>query len=111
MYREFDSVRESVTRGADWLDDVYPEWLDRVDLDYLSVASSVWCVVGQAFRPTHDSCDGFKLLLTMMGYDYRQHDQWLAAHGFTGVCYGALTDTWREEIQSRRLLRAAVAAA
>lgn len=82
-----------VTRGAAWLDENYPGWVDRIDLGALDMANECWCVVGQA-NPNGD-------------YYQAMDDQWLDEWhlGFTllfGDDWGLLTEAWKTEIRRRR---------
>lgn len=44
------SVKQRVERGARWLDENFPGWEGRIDLDTLELSSSEQCICGQVFK-------------------------------------------------------------
>lgn len=58
-----------VLRGAAWLDEVMPDWFERIDLDELNLADECWCVLGQIVS------DVTSEQLTEEGSDWH-HDYW-----------------------------------
>lgn len=58
-----------VLRGAAWLDEVMPDWFERVDLDELNLSEPCWCVLGQIVR------DVTSEQLTEEPSDW-EHDYW-----------------------------------
>jgi hypothetical protein len=43
-------IAERVSNGARWLDENFPGWMDRIDLDTLDLSSSESCICGQVFE-------------------------------------------------------------
>lgn len=46
----FGTTHQRVAQGAQWLDAVYPEWVDHIDVEHLDIASGVDCICGQLFQ-------------------------------------------------------------
>lgn len=42
-----EEVHAAVLRGAEWLDEHCPDWMDHVNLDALQLQSPQYCVLGQ----------------------------------------------------------------
>lgn len=54
---EYLTVEERVRNGARWLDENFPGWIDRIDLDTLALSSSGNCICGQVFRKEAQSIE------------------------------------------------------
>jgi hypothetical protein len=87
-----------VERSAAWLDEVRPDWLNRVNLDALNMLSPERCIAGQVFAdqpetPPCDCCLGHRSgynaarkMLKAQGLDknlyafdsHEDHDAWVA---------------------------------
>lgn len=110
----FETIQETVARGAAWLDGVEPGWWDRVNLDTLHMESCKNCVLGQLggdFR--HELA---KLRPEFVNQQYyhaclltRAGRKFVDAHGFdvtdtTSYTYWTpeADKAWREEILKRR---------
>ncbi len=54
----------AVRSGADWLDQEFPGWVDRIDLDEFDITFCRTCIMGQLtglYRPrAHDETLGFR---------------------------------------------------
>ena len=59
------TARQRVLNGARWLDENFPGWEGRIDLDTLELSSSSQCICGQVFRELADKAptgvDGFTI--------------------------------------------------
>lgn len=44
-----DTVADRVARGAAWLDENYPNWVDSIDLAVLDLADCYLCMMGQVY--------------------------------------------------------------
>ena len=42
-------AKERVTKGHQWLDQNYPGWKEKIDLDTLELSSCLNCVLGQLY--------------------------------------------------------------
>lgn len=85
----------AVRRGADFLDnhgDI--DWMERIDLEKLTITSSEYCILGQLFENNYYAG---KLRL---GLDVGQ----VGMYGFAGTLIDShlLTDAWRELITEAR---------
>jgi len=93
MFQTRDPVRDAVTNGADWLDVVYPEWVEHINLDSLELRCLDKCVLGQIFRTFYAFVPGLKFA-------------WVIEHGFArasaGVDWDELQDAWIAEIITRK---------
>lgn len=75
------SIPERVAAGAAWLDEKYPAWIDRIDVDTLNVASPCKCILGQAFGD----------------YDTSPYDaRWSPTGGYAARDRGFNVDVWDE---------------
>jgi hypothetical protein len=100
------TIAERVEKGAAWLDEHRPGWVDRIDLETLDLGDPCRCVLGQQFEPQSDSDQcGFEVgmrLLTTPGNDPVIP---LVEQGFYATSddnYADLTAAWRELIERRR---------
>ena len=123
-----DSPYEAADRvsfGARILDEVWPDWLDKIDLDQLDMDNGLFCVGGQLMRSINDDFGYLHFknkLIPLVGGIMTQNDEFNGPSAFMDACgfavindwsseretdyvheeYQALTDAWREEILSRR---------
>lgn len=100
MFMHADPIKEAVTNGADWLDQVYPEWVEHINLEHLRIASPNHCILGQVF--------GWYCNIVKVG---DSSGPWSKAHGFTGSIFKdsdegsrCLDAAWKAEITMRREL-------
>lgn len=102
------TAEERVAAGMAWLDEQYPGWVDRADLDRIDVGSDCDCPLGQELGDFADA----PLLLAeavTLGF-YAERDLWVAipfgrpTHSPAEVDaeYAELTEVWRELILARR---------
>lgn len=50
----YGSIAQRVAAGARWLDELFgPQWVDRIDLNTLDLASTYRCICGQVFNQQH----------------------------------------------------------
>jgi hypothetical protein len=88
------TIAERVDAGAAWLDNHYPRWVDRIDLDTLDLGNCTRCIGGQlaglyvTFLRRHGLTFGDAFLL---GFNVGM-----------GGDYALLTAAWRELIATRR---------
>jgi hypothetical protein len=98
-----DLANEAAERGAAWLDEHIPGWLERVDLGRLDMASLVDCVLAQAGGDDWGSV-------------YRAHDLTVEETEYLGFeaankgrvtltpsSYEALDAAWNDLVNRRRL--------
>ena len=89
---------ENVAKGAEWLDENFPGWVDKIDLDILNQRYMDKCVLGQIAgagywdltKALRERC-GFDLDSTSLGTPGRAEE------------WAALTDAWRDLIVDRRI--------
>lgn len=87
-----------VRRGMDLLDEICPDWIDRVNLDTLNISSCTDCVLGQLCGDYRDRYYAYPKMKEINSDRY----------GFTSTQYGgavesgSLTDTWKILIRERR---------
>ena len=80
-----EEVQMAVKEGAAWLDQVYPSWLEAIDLDDLDLSSAHSCILGQVAKPPKDCrVAGYSLIATTATevFGNRGSDNWLGSHGF-----------------------------
>ena len=46
-----EEVNVRVRNGARWLDENFPGWVDRIDLETLNLSNGESCICGQVFAP------------------------------------------------------------
>ena len=89
--------------GAKYLDDYMPDWRDRVNEEYLSMASGQSCILGQVFG---DYEAGINQIYRAReeGAEYIPITDFSKEHGFidNGACYLALDYAWQDELRRRR---------
>lgn len=91
----YPTIDERVTAGATYLDEVVPDWLGRIDVDTLDIASCSTCILGQLFGGSLDGRLRLELDLEFardLGF-YNYPDIWE---------YGDLTEAWKTLITDRR---------
>lgn len=111
LQRAKEMLRPNVERGARWLDEVKPGWVDLIDLDTLNLEDPCFCICGQAFfaeASAHsiDSYDGFAVAERLL----RDAGSHAADYGFGDAVEGvvsadvwrALDELWVELIRARR---------
>lgn len=108
MFQTRDPIRDAVTNGADWLDVVYPEWVEHINLDEFELKCPNTCILGQIFNtfyffvPRMRSSDSYSLKFG-----------WVIEHGFMmdsshnwewveGEWRDTLQDAWIAEIITRK---------
>lgn len=99
--------RTYVKRGAAWLTEIAPGWLDIVDLGILDINSIFNCVAGQVFRINPGYTAGYTYL---RGLYFPEQDE-AAEHGFSEfdaetweseMPHQELQELWTEEIKELR---------
>lgn len=102
----------AVKRGAYWLDSVYPEWAQRVDLDALNLNNCFKCVLGQIFAVDIDyawGITGYHCVNNIAALA-DEDPRWDAEHGFNMPercmnregSWDELRDLWADQIIERR---------
>lgn len=88
------AIAARVARGADWLDQNYPNWWQAIEISTLDVASCHHCVLGQVFTGCIPVGEGDQILAqvldSMSGFE-RQAAQESVATGYWGG-YNTLTE-------------------
>jgi len=80
----------NVVRGAAWLDDVLPDWYERIDFDRLLMMSCHRCILGQVFGPNK-----YDQVFDTEGPD------WIVQHGFVGATE-RVKPWWETQVELRR---------
>ncbi|WP_181785668.1 hypothetical protein [Streptomyces phytophilus] len=109
-----EDYRERVERGAVFLDEKVPGWVDRIDLDTLDVAADSLCVAAQAVGSAYyiaqtklgqsdEDAQERGFVLPEHEHDERA-DELIAADEDDEVetIYAPLTQAWRRLIERRR---------
>lgn len=100
------TVAERVAAGAAYLDEHEPGWVDRIDLEQLSLSSCWHCVLGQL----HGSFLSAPIIRAMEGckhgsQEWNERQAVVRSLGFATKNhrdYPALTVEWRRLIDARR---------
>jgi hypothetical protein len=100
--------RLAVKKGAYWLDQVYPEWLEAINLDYLNLQSEAHCVIGQVVSgPVIHP--GYALMVEWLRevWPLDDIDIWMHEHGFNLTPdrferWEQLTQAWADYIEEHR---------
>lgn len=85
-------MRESVQRGAAFLDEHYPGWRQRINLETLDMRFWDYCVLGQAISPDRT----FEAMGKMNNFDLQPYG--FVAPELDPSFYPILTELWKEEI-------------
>lgn len=101
-----EEARLRVKHGAYWLDQVYPEWVDKINLQTFDISRGDRCVLGQIAGgellfdlPEYASpVSGFTVLMVWAheagGYEFMEE------HGFAG--WAQDQNAWVDLIEERR---------
>jgi hypothetical protein len=78
-------LRERVERGAEYLDEDWPDWPERIDLETLDLNGGDRCVLGQLFGGFREGREilGLSLAVTrVLGFNYeaRTNLDWIALY-------------------------------
>jgi hypothetical protein len=104
------AVAERVARGAALLDEKMPGWIERVNVEWLDIASCYFCVLGQVLddgtRASTDDLDSpYSAGIKALDIDREYHGTvW---HGFDGIHIDALNAAWRRLVADRQAALAA----
>lgn len=99
----YGTMAERVNRGIEWLDEVAPEWRDRIDLRTLDLADYHWCVIAQVaggeFVKGWEALNGDlssndRERQTMLGFDISRNEYYEGSEKY----YGDLNVAWREAL-------------
>jgi hypothetical protein len=101
-----EEILERVARGAELCDRLHPGWEDRIDLDKFTIVSGNHCIIGQLTK-TYFSNFGN---MVENAAEARSH-----GFSFTTMPQKEVSETdyldhaWRQEIMSRRKIKASPA--
>lgn len=97
------TITERVTNGMAYLDERYPDHVDRVDIARLDVGSSLACPLGQADGESYEK----GILDAVVELDDER--EWSRDHGFSWIRGDnflidivRLTNEWKRQYQARR---------
>lgn len=90
---------EEISNGIEYLDDKYPGWEHKVNLEELRLSSCDHCVLGQL--------GGYYAELDRISSNYDDADAWARDHGFTTKLtftstFPELTEEWKTAIEKCR---------
>lgn len=91
--------RLAVKKGAAWLDEVRPGWIDAIDVAQLDISSGACCILGQVFADEADEdwCSGYDYAINHWEEVRANEDQL----GFNGSGFRGLTRAWIDYIEGR----------
>lgn len=100
---------EAVASGAQLLDEKYPGWYDKIDLEALNIMDGCSCICGQLGEYERMEWDTFSERLAGRTYkrswdDTSEHREWadfVTAHGFIEQ-RGEVLPAWKDAILARR---------
>lgn len=96
MTDEFQAwIAERVVQAAAWLDEIQPDWRDRVDPLILDMDSPDDCVLGQVFAAEADEYG----MSSGSVYAAEELALWGQPFFVAFVESAGQTDAWREELQ------------
>lgn len=92
-------IANRIEAGAKLLDENYPGWANKIDLDLLNLSRCDDCVLGQLHPRAHHP---FQRGLKKIGVNYE--DAWRCGFDTRTCteCWDRLTDRWRRVIEWRR---------
>jgi hypothetical protein len=107
-----------IERGIAWLDEVNPDWRDKINLGTLALSSLDHCVLGQVFGSYEEGIRiAFPNLVNTRPFTGSYAEaaaraesyQWAARHGFGWAHgypggFGSLTEGWKSRLSQRRLV-------
>lgn len=97
---------EAVANGAQLLDEKYPGWYEKIDLEHFWINSTIHCVCGQLARQEDMRWDMFaNERLGSPAVYAREWGTWVEDHGFCERWQDAnktVTTAWKEAIHARR---------
>lgn len=107
------SYKTRVANGAKVLDEICPDWFEKVDVETLDITSGSNCILGQVFD---DWMIGSEKIAEHYGWDYFPARFWQSAHGFQSTAQEAgcwsdddynksmawLAKRWVQEIAARK---------
>lgn len=110
------SVEGAVAKGAAWLDENKPGWIDMINIQKLEMSNCLRCALGQIFRNYRNVIDCHQDGDFYKGW---KSVEWSREHGFEKekvsmsglsreVAYSTLTLVWKKLILSRRATRTSV---
>lgn len=79
------TAEQRVKRGAKWLDENFPGWEGRIDLDTLDVSSGIDCICGQVFADKVDDLQEKDVASVSTGFDvaymtlFTEANSWISA--------------------------------
>lgn len=73
------SVKERVANGARWLDENFPGWMDRINLETLDLNDSERCICGQVFKEEAAVSSDW---IIDSGYGYARRNLFLEANSW-----------------------------
>jgi hypothetical protein len=92
-----EQIRERVERGAKFLDEQMPEWIDEIDLNTLALRSPCRCVLGQLFGDYSEGVDALDL-----DFPDEEDRGFHIAFDETRSRWEELTEAWKSLILARR---------
>lgn len=126
-----EMVHDAVARGADWLYEHCPNWVNEIDLDELDLQAPQACVLGQTAQCLVPDAGPRSGYFTVLYHHQLDSNSWPSAHGFdviaphgssvddidgcadSAACgremdarYEMLTLAWREYIREQLAVRA-----
>ena len=96
-----EDVMTRVERGAEWLDQVQPGWIDKIALQRLRLSDCMSCVLGQVFGTFQ------KGLISAHRFELFDSWRWAEHHAFErriseSESYTDLGRAWKAYILARR---------
>lgn len=93
-----EEVRLSVKYGANFMDENFPGWADKINLSKLDMGDCEVCIIGQAVGNYFEVID-----------NHSDYSGWATEYGFDIVeiynykdQYSQLEEAWTEEVKNRR---------
>lgn len=98
-----EEVKSRVEKGADFLDEHYPEWYKEVDDFYLSMGSCSQCVLGQIYGTYLMGLSVLPKMTTRLAMElgFELHKDYDGYIDTSEEYYDLLTEAWKEEIKQR----------
>jgi len=92
------TAEEVVAKGAAWLDEHYPAWVQAIDLSILELSNCDLCVLGQVWTGCVPPAERAQLIAQAVAKTEGRQDEWWLRTGISeGLGYSILAPTFFDD--------------